>query len=239
MKRYKARQAILRADPRLKALLVLWTGIMVWQAGLPGALLYMVGTGALAVLLSGHSGLQGFKWRLLLIPIAFWVLFKALLECLEPRPFWPEGALETSLLGTRLLVLLLLGLVLAWATSGTQLGLAVNWFLRPVLGRSRSWQGALALSLMLHFIPLTLSTLSRVRQSIWLRIGDLPLHTRLVVWVRTTLRVLSGKTWDQTLALAARKLDQPGAWEGIIPFRFQEWAAGGLAAGLVFSLSLL
>ena len=239
MTRHSLRQSIFRADPRLKALLALWTGILVWQAGLPGVLLYLAGMGVLAGLLSGYSGLQGLKWRVLFIPIAFWMLFKALVECLEQRPLWPEVVLETSLLGARLLVLLLLGLVLAWATSRTQLGLAVNWFLRPVLGRSRSWQGALALSLMLHFIPLTLSTLGRVRQSILLRIGDLPLRTRLVVWVRTTLRILSGKTWDQTLALAARKLDQAGAWQGTIPFRFQEWATGGLAAGVVFSLSLL
>ncbi len=233
------RQAILRADPRLKALLALWTGVLVWQAGLPGVLACLAGMLCLAGLLSEFAGSTGLRLRVLLWPIVFWMLLKTLLEFLKQGPPWSAILLETSLLGSRLLVLLLLGLVLTWATSRTQLGLAVNWFLRPVLGPSRSWQGALAVSLMIHFIPLTLTTLSRVRQSILLRIEELPVTTRLVLWIRTTLRVLSNKTWDQTLALAARKLDQAGAWREKIPFRPLEWALGAVAAGIVFSLSLL
>lgn len=236
---YRFQHLIRGSDPRLKALFALWTGIMVWQAGLPGVLAYVFGLYALARSLSGLTGVIGLRLRVLLLPIGFWMLLKGLVDSLDREALWTDVVLETSLLGARLMALLLLGLILTWATSRSQLGLAVNWFLRPVLGRSRSWQGALAVSLMLHFIPLSLQTLRQVRQSILLRGYDLPFTSRIFVWVRTTLRVLSGKTWEQALALAARKLDHPGAWQGEIRFRPLEWSAGLLAAGAVFSLSLL
>ena len=232
------KNTILSADPRLKALLALWLGIMTWQTGLPGVICYLAVVLFLAQLLSGSGENAPFRYRILIIPVLFWMLLKGGLEFASHQPHWPQIAMETSLLGTRLLVLLLLGFVLTWATSRTQLGAAVSWFLRPVLG-SRSWQGGLALSLMIHFIPLTLRTLNQVRQSVRLRCPDLFFGTRIFLWVRTVLRVLSLKTWDQTLAIAARNLDGPEAWQDTSEFRKKEWGAGLVLAGIVFGLALL
>lgn len=232
------RQSILSADPRLKALLALWLGIMTWQAALPGIVCYLAAVFGLAALFSSYRDRRVFRLRILIIPVFFWMLLKGGLEYLEREMLWPEIVLETSLLGGRLLVLLLLGLVLTWVTSRTRLGAAVNWFLAPVLG-AKSWQVALALSLMIHFIPLTLRTLSQVQQSIRLRVAELPFVTRLFLWVRTVLRVLSHKTWDQALAVVARDLDNPGAWQDPGALRKKEWAIGLVLAGIVFGLSCL
>ncbi len=234
----RLKDRVVSADPRLKGLLALWLGIMVWQAGLAGILCYLTAVLFLSCLLSGSGEQTPFRFRFLIIPILFWMLLKGGLEYVNHKPLWPQIVLETSLLGSRLLVLLLLGLVLTWATSRTQLGSAVNWFLRPVLG-SRSWQGGLALSLMIHFIPLTLRTLVQVRQTIRLRCPDLSFATRVFLWVRTVLRVLSQKTWEQTLAIVARNLDCPEAWQDKSEFRKKEWGAGLVLAGMVFALSLL
>ncbi|MFW6054330.1 MAG: ABC transporter [Thermodesulfobacteriota bacterium] len=234
----RLKNIILTADPRLKALLALWLGIMTWRAGLPGIFCYLAVVLFLAHLLSACGEKVPLRFRILIIPVLFWMLLKGGLEFVNHQPLWPQIVQETALLGSRLLVLLLLGLILTWATSRTQLGAAVNWFLRPVLG-ARSWQGGLALSLMIHFIPLTLRTLSQVRQSIRLRCPDMFFGTRIFLWVRTVLRVLSRKTWDQTLAIAARNLDGPEAWQDRSEFRKKEWGAGLVLAGIVFGLALL
>lgn len=223
--RERVHQGLQRADPRLKIALAMAWGLLAWQAGAWGLLGYF---GILAVLCLLLMGLGEIRGRILLAGAALaalWSVLKTGLELLAgAAEVWPAAA-QGMLLGGRLLFLVLLGLCLAGTTSPRSLGLGINSFLRPVAGR-RSWQGALGLALMLHFLPYALRTLRQAKLAVDLRKERLSWWTRYKLLAQTVLRVLGQKTWDQTMALAARGLDGPEAWDHPLAFRAWEWGLG-------------
>ena len=221
-------------DPRLKILLTICFGLLTWMATYWVVLCYL----ALILLLSFR--LEKF-WSVnrtalfsLGLLIVFWVSIKLLLGLLSAPGSLDQVLFPTLKMGTRLLTVLLLGLCLATSSSVRQIGLACNWFLRPCLGK-KSWQGALTLSLMLHFIPLTFKTLQQGKLALRFRNPRLFFLHRQLMLFKLCLRVLSNKTWTQAVALAARGLDQPNAWNEKLDFSPKQWILGAfvLVLGLL------
>jgi energy-coupling factor transporter transmembrane protein EcfT len=218
-------------DPRLKILAGVVLGVLTWQAGPPGLLLY--GASILFVLWGlGQSGsLSPMMIRVPVLAVLGWVVLKLILSLLSKEPLWPDAFQESALLGGRLAILIGTGLALTASTSTRQVGLAVNSLLRPVLGR-RAWVGSLGLALMLNFLPITLRTMEHVRQAVMLRCGHLRVWTRYSLMISGVTRSLGRKTWEQALGLAARGLDHEEAWQERLPFRLREWLGGLSALGL-------
>ncbi|MFP4480225.1 MAG: energy-coupling factor transporter transmembrane component T [Desulfohalobiaceae bacterium] len=221
---------LLGLDPRLKIVMAFALGIFTWQAAWMPLGLYLLGTMLLAWLLTGYGAVQGKNLQHLAGLVFIWSTVKALWGLGEAVPV--QQALFSSLiLGQRLVVLILLGLCLTAVCSSRQMGLALEWFLRPLL-RGKSWQVALALTLMLHFLPLCLQTLRGVQTAQTLRCADQSAYSRYKHLVRATCRILAQRTWDQTLALAARGLDHSSAWRRPLPWNPGQWAAGLALLGL-------
>jgi len=219
-----------RFDSRLKIALGLLTAVLAWKAGPAGVAVYAL---ALSILLAAarlgpvvRQSLQGFA-----LFLGLWAGLKFLAGALEGLPL-ERNLAQAGLLAVRLYVLLGIGLILSASTSPRALGLAASWYLRP-LGRW-SWQPALALALMIHYLPHIWETFAQVRQAISLRCQGLPRSRKLALLTQASLRALAQKTWDQTMALSARGLDRPEAWQVRISWKSKEMAAGlALAVALV------
>lgn len=227
---------LLALDPRVKILVAVTLGVLAWKTGLLGLIFYIIGLSALcwqlrATLPGQRQVLKSYGWFLL-----FWTVAKVGLELWDGTSM-SVAAVEAGVLALRLTCLLLVGLVLALATSPRQLGMALTWFLRPVLG-NRAWKGALALSLMVHFLPITWLTLAQVRQATLRRCAHLNLFKRMLIVGQSTLRNLGQKTWNQALAVACRGLYKPQAWQPVFRAGVVQWCCGvgfvAVAAALSF-----
>nr|WP_319775861.1 hypothetical protein [uncultured Sphaerochaeta sp.] len=215
-------------DPRIKICLGLLIGLLTWKSGPIGVILYGLALAFPLYTLSGTRPTNRSVIRAFAIFVIFWMAIKWLSAILEGAN-WVSALPETALLGLRLLVLLLLGLTLALSTQPRRMGLALSWFLQRFLGK-KAWQLALAMALMIHFLPLVWETISTVRTTIALRASDLSRYRRTVLMIQATMRALSQKTWDQTLAIVARGLDSPEAWTANFPFHIREWTSALLIA---------
>ena len=223
-------QALLAADPRIKIGLTFLLGLLTWRAGPAGVALYGLSLGVLLYFLGDIRAANQKVVRTFAFFVFIWMGIKLIFDLIGGAGLVP-ASLRAGELGLRLLVLLLLGLALALSTSPRGLGLALSWFLRPVLGK-KAWQAALALALMVHFLPLTWQTFDTVRTTISLRAPRLSWPRRVLLLAQAAMRALSQKTWNQTVAIAARGLDSPGAWTARFEIRPQEWAVGLSAAAL-------
>ncbi|MBU4192017.1 MAG: cobalt transporter [Pseudodesulfovibrio sp.] len=201
-----------RLDPRLKLGAALVLGPVLWLVGAAQAGACALVLLALVAPLAADHPLGGRMVRSLLLFVVFWVAAKAGLDALSGLPL---GAISAGAgeLAIRLAALLLLGLFLALSSSARALGMAVAWAVRPVVGREQAWRLALSLALMVHFLPLCLSTVSQVRQTMARRCPRCGFFLRMVVIPQAVIRALGQKTWNQTLAVAGRNLDRPEAWE--------------------------
>ena len=223
--------ALHRTDPLVKLAVGLTLGIFVWHAGPVGLACYLAGLVLVGLAAPGRGELRPVSLRTVGMLLFCWVLLKTGFEFWEGAA--PQEALrEAGILGLRLLILILGGLCLTAVTSTRQIGLAVDRLLHPVAG-SRSWQGALGLALMIHFLPLTLRILRQAGMSLRLRPVRRGPATRLRLWVQTVLRVLQRTTWQQTLAIAARGLDDPQAWRQQSTVTLRQIALGGLVVVLI------
>ncbi|MDZ7759403.1 MAG: CbiQ family ECF transporter T component [Desulfovermiculus sp.] len=220
-------------DARVKIGLSLVIGVCAWQAG-PWALgLFALGAGILACIVAGKGIVSRGQLRGIILFVGVWAGMKAGLELFGGNPQWWEHSL---LLAARLLVLVLVGLCLAASTSRVQVGLAVSSLMRPFF-KDKSWQGALSLALMIHFIPVAMGTMHTVKRSVSMRGQDLPIWRRLHLFVTTVMRNLSQSTWDQTMALAVRGLEEERAWRESQPLKAEEWIIGGLLGVSIWMLS--
>lgn len=211
----EAASRIREFDPRAKIGLAVLMGILIWRTAPAGLLAYTLFF-LLLVRTLRHSAPAGAGVpRTYFGFVLFWTLAKFGIDLLSGAAP-PEALFSALVLGWRLIILLLLSLILAFSTSIRQLGLAVSWMLRPFLGR-RSWQPALSLALMVHFLPLTWQTISDVRTVLAGRLPHYSAWRRMILLPGVTLRALGQKTWNQTLAVAGRGLDRPEAWETKIP----------------------
>lgn len=199
-------------DPRLKMGLALVLGPSVWIlspaiAGVMVCLLLPLVAGLAAVQPLGRKMLRSITVFLL-----FWVAVKAGLDAVSGIPL-EVLAVDSGILLLRLSALILLGLTLALSTSARSLGLAVAWGLRPLIGSERAWKVALSLALVVHFLPLCLSTMNRVQETVSLRCPGFGIVKRMTVIPQAVLRGLGQKTWNQTLAIAGRGLEDGDAWQ--------------------------
>ena len=234
----RPRAAALRAfDARVALLLALLFGVLVWRAGVAGNLAYAA---LVAAVLAAAGATRRDARRLVKAAAAFalvWAGVKLALD-LAARVPAPAALGTVALLSVRLVALVLMGAALGALVTPRALGLALASLTRPVLGR-RAWTAALALSLMVHFIPRALASFEGARRA--LRVRRLRVsRVRALVWVaRVGARNLAGLTWDQTLAIAARRLDGPEAWAAAPPPRPRDWLAGATVAALAVGAALL
>lgn len=208
-------------DPRLKLGMALVLGPLLWGmhpigvVGWGSVLLPVVWALSLAQPLGKKMivSLLGF--------VVFWVGIKFLLDVVTGLPV-SEVAVEALVLGVRLSVLLLLGLFLALSTSARSLGLAVSWVILPFAGRERAWKVALSLALMVHFLPLCLTTMTQVKQTLALRYPGCGFFKKMVIIPQAVIRALGQKTWNQTLAVACRGLENGDAWQPDFRWRVKD-----------------
>jgi len=199
-------------DPRLKMGAALVLGPLLWGmhplavGGWGVVLLPVVWVLSLAQPLGRKMILSLFGF------VVFWCGMKFLLDVITGLPV-EAVIVDSLLLGVRLSALLLLGLSLALSTSARSLGLAVSWGLRPFMGKERAWKVALSLALMVHFLPLCLSTMNQVKQTLSVRCPDCGFFRKMVLIPQAVLRALGQKTWNQTLAVACRGLENGDAWQ--------------------------
>jgi biotin transport system permease protein len=222
-------------DARIKVLLAFFFGIVTWRTGWPGLALYALALVYLASTLSGFLAANRRAARAFIAFAAIWTAVKFGLDIFSGVT-WLNALRESALLGTRLMVVLLIGLVLAQSTSPQKLGMALSWLLRPVLGR-RAWKTALALALMIHFLPLAWFASDGVGMGIKTRGPGITKRKRLILFPTALLSRLALKTWSQTLAVSARGLDRPEAWRPDFPAATLSWLMGlsVAAAGLAVS----
>jgi biotin transport system permease protein len=218
--------ALHRTDPLVKLAVGLALGIFAWRAGPVGLACYLAGLVLVGLAAPGRGELRTVSLRTVGALLFCWVLLKAGFELWEGAAA-VDALREAGLLGLRLLVLILGGLCLTAVTSTRQIGLAVDRLLHPIAG-DRSWQGALGLALMIHFLPLTLRILRQAGMSLRVRAIRRGPTSRLRLWVQTVLRVLQRITWQQTLAIAARGLDDPRAWRRQSTVTLRQVLWGGL-----------
>ncbi|WP_319584457.1 cobalt transporter [uncultured Pseudodesulfovibrio sp.] len=225
-------------DPRLKLAAALVAGPCLWKVPLSAAIVVALFLLILVRCLAAGQPGGGKMVRSLLSFVLFWVAVKVVLDAISGVPM-EHLALDAGQLAVRLVALLMLGLGLALSTSARALGLAAAWALRPFLGRERSWRIALALSLMVHFLPTCLSTLTGVREVVARRFPEAGFFRRMRMVPQAVIRNLGQKTWNQTLAVACRGLDRPGAWEPDFAWSGRDWIGSVLvivAIGTVFFL---
>lgn len=217
--------SLLSFDPRLKIMLAASIGILTWHVPVCALCAY-----AATILLIGacnkvHLTLGTRTIATYLYFIGIWTGIKFALDCTSVfqgiTPDYQAALLSSGILALRLVILIGIGLLLATTSSARQLGLALAWFMRPILGK-RSWEPALSLALMIHFIPLIQKTFKQVIQAIELRTPPRSKWERFLLLPQAVLRICAQKTWTQTVAVAARKLDSPEAWSQQIPLSISQ-----------------
>ncbi|TVQ95509.1 MAG: hypothetical protein EA399_17800 [Desulfovibrionales bacterium] len=214
-------RALLALDARPKLAFALLTGLILWQLPLV-ALLFPAVFGFLSCrALGAFTRTNRGLWRMAGMFILVWSGLKVGLD------IWGGADLGVGLaaggeFGVRLVTLVGLGFTLTLSTSPRRLGLGLAWYLQPLL-RSQAWKTAMALSLMIHFLPLGLAALGGLHRGLAMRWSDCPWQIRLRLIPLGLLRVLSQATWTQTLAVAARNLDHPQAWQPERSVHLWEW----------------
>ncbi|WP_052813033.1 hypothetical protein [Desulfonatronum thioautotrophicum] len=214
-------RALLALDARPKLAFALITGLILWQLPLVVLLFPTVFAFLSCRALGAFTQTNRILWRMAAMFILTWSGLKVGLD------IWGGADLSAGLaaggeLGIRLTALAGLGFTLTLSTSPRRLGLGLAWYLRPLL-RSQAWKTAMALSLMIHFLPLGLAALGGLHRGLAMRWPDCPWQTRLRLIPLSLLRVLSQTTWTQTLAVAARYLDHHEAWQPERNVRLREW----------------
>lgn len=205
-------QYIRSLDPRLKMAAALLLGPAIWLLpplvlGLMVLLLFPI-----VLALAASQPLGSKMLRSIISFLVFWVILKSALDGLSGVPL-QMIALDSGILSLRLGCLILLGLSLALSTSARSLGLAISWAITPFVGRERGWKVALSLALVVHFLPQCLSTMNRVQETASRRCPDFGFFRRMTIIPQAVLRGLGQKTWNQTLAIAGRRLDDAEGWQ--------------------------
>lgn len=227
---------LLELDPRPKTAFALLTGLILWQMPLDLLLVLLILAGMACHVLGAFSPPNSGVWKAASFFVLGWSVLKIGLDLLAGNHL-PASLVAGADLGCRLTTLLFLGFSLTLSASPRRLGIALAWFLRPLAGQ-RAWLAALSLSLMIHFLPLGLRTASELNRNISRRWPDCPWSSRIRLLPQALLRVLSRTTWTQTLAVAARNLDQPSAWRPERQVRAWEWLATLVPAVVLILLTL-
>ncbi|WP_187170347.1 CbiQ family ECF transporter T component [Salidesulfovibrio onnuriiensis] len=222
-------KAVQSLDPRLKIGAVLLLGAALWNTGWWGLCLCAVLLFFLFALAGRFRAETGDLVRRFLLFVLFWMGLKIVLGVVRGEPL--GGVLSGSLFfGFRLFLLLLTGLALAVTTSARQLGQSLSWVLRPFLGRDRAWKPALALALMTHFLPQCAEAFGTARTCLSMRFPHAPAYRKALLYPQMVLRFMGQKTWDRTLAVTVRGLDEASAWVPGFCWKERDTVAAGLVA---------
>ena len=228
----RAAEGLRALDPRLKLAAALVLGPCLWKVHFASAAVCAFALLLLVSPLAASRPLGSRMVRSLFFFIFLWVVVKAVVDGTTGVPaehiFFDAGQLAV-----RLASLVLLGLVLALSTSARALGLAVAWGVRPLVGRERAWRVALSLSLMVHFLPICLTTMAGARDVLDRRCPGAGFGVKVRIIPQAVIRNLGQKTWSQTLAVASRGLEGPEAWEA--DFR---WSARDLVCACLFAAGI-
>jgi biotin transport system permease protein len=231
---HAAKGALVRSlDARVVLLLGLLFGVLVWRAGLAGNALYAAFFTAVLVTL-GATRAEALRLLRSAAPFALaWGGVK-LVSDLAAGVTRAEALWSVALLSARLAVLVILGAALAAAVTPRALGLALTSLTRPVLRRT-AWRLGLALLLMIHLVPRTFAAFRDARTALRVRRVALPRLRAIAVVVEAATRNLASLTWDQAVAVAARRLDGPEPWEGSPRLLLRDLCAGALVAALALA----
>lgn len=123
-----------------------------------------------------------------------------------------EALYDIGIFCLRLGILVIWGILLVGFYSAYELACAFGWYLRPCK-RFETWRIALALALLLHYLPRIYETLDTIKMGARLR--HLPVKG-FAFWRLVFPRffaVLAQQTWAQAIAIASRRLDAPSPWE--------------------------
>lgn len=219
-------------DGRVVLLLALLFGVLVWHAAaVPNGLYAAFFVAVLAT--AGTTRRDAARLARWAVSFALlWGGVKLAVDLAGGMP--PRDALDgVGLLCVRLVALLMLGAAVSALLTPRALGLALATVTRPVL-RERAWTASLALLLMVHFIPRALAEFRSARAALRVRRIEVPRLRALVIVLEAGTRNLARVTWDQTLAVAARRLDGPDAWRATPPVRPWDWCVGAVIAALAW-----
>jgi len=225
-------------DPRLKMVTALLLGPAIWLlpawvvTGFAGAMAFLV------VCLAASQPLGDKMLRGIVIFLLFWIVVKGGMDAISGMPL-VAVVREAGILGIRLIGLVAVGLFLALSTSARSLGLAVSWAIRPVVGGERAWKVALSLALVVHFLPLCLSTMTQVQATVSRRCPDFGFFKRMTVIPQAVLRSLGQKTWNQTLAIAGRGLEGSEAWQADFVWHSRDTYVAVIALFISLGLTVL
>lgn len=225
-------------DPRLKLVVALVLGPCLWKVSVIPVAVCAVLLLAILIPLAASQPVGAKMIRSLFFFVLFWVVLKVGLDSLTGIPL-TQVLMDAGGLAARLTALLMLGLTLAMSTSARALGLAVAWAIRPLVGKERAWVLALSLALMIHFLPMCLSTMSTVKETVVNRCPGYGFRQRMLIIPQALIRNLGQKTWNQTLAVASRGLENPDAWEPDFTWAGRDWAWAfmcGASIALMFAV---
>jgi biotin transport system permease protein len=222
-------------DGRVVLALSLLLGVLVWRGGVAGAAADAVLCGAIVASAgAGPGGALKVTARHAALALV-WGAVK--LGTALAAGATARAALEgAGALAVRLVALLLMGSAVTALLTPRALGLAAASLARPVLGR-RAWVVALALSLMIHSVPRALASFEDARAALRLRRVRVSRLRAALLVVQAGLRRLAVGTWDQSLAIAARRLDRPEAWVASGPPRARDVAVGAVIATAAIALA--
>ena len=142
--------------------------------------------------------------------VLFWVAMKTVSDVIGGMNII-DALAGAAPIGGRLAALSLIGMGFTALSSPVEIGRAVAWYLRFLIG-DRAWKPALAVALTAWFLPQTLRLAGQARASIQSRGLKLSWWKRVYVVVGTALRILDGKASELAVALASRRLDDGLAW---------------------------
>jgi biotin transport system permease protein len=111
----------------------------------------------------------------------------------------------------RLLAAVGIGLALLTSCGSRSLCLALTWYLQPLLGK-RAWRAGLSAALVVRFLPRVFALTEQTGRQIRLRLLHVGVVGRFSLLSRAVLRQLAQKSWNQSVALVARRLARPEAW---------------------------
>ena len=209
-------------DGRLLLIVALVSGVLIWR--LPD--LWITPFTAFWVILAFVSGarkktrpsiLRGYALFFL-----FWVGLKIILDTIgllwQKSPLLPETyapvLIGAGVLGLRLIAMGAVGVFVVGVAGSRKLSIAFAWMLKPFM-RKNAWKAALAMTLMLRFIPLTRRILRYSKTAVRLRCESMGVWERMGMVIGVALSLLAKQTWTQTIAVASRGLDCPEAWEEV------------------------
>ncbi len=207
----RLRNRLASLDRRVLIAIVSLVGIAIWQ--ITGLLLLAASVLALMVVALFPHEVK--KRRHLIKVYAVFLLFWGVMKggaTLWATPGDLHGAiLESAVMTARLLTLVCLGLVLSFGSTPCELGRAFGWFLQPLMGKS-AWKAALALTIMLSFMPRLIVVFQGLHTHFRLRRPRIGLRARAVLFGIAVMRVLSMQSRDLAMAVAARDLYRPDPW---------------------------